>query len=168
MLPALPERPIEPSQALDAVKPMAVQREAPSASLTLLQMAEEHLKNQLREGLPIKTLDDKRAVATLCARIIGDLPVDQITRKHAHQFKETALKLPPRMHQLPVQPLEKVIAEAKTTISLTTFNNYVKNLTTFLTTQFGRATARGIPSTACGFGSGERPVRSAVCSPRMT
>ncbi|OYT95192.1 MAG: hypothetical protein CFE49_14120 [Pseudomonas sp. PGPPP3] len=131
VLPALPERPIELPQAPDAVKPMAVQQEAQSASLTLLQMAEEHLKNQLREGLPIKTLDDKRAVATLCARIIGDLPVDQITRKHAHQFKETALKLPPRMHQLPVQPLEKVIAEAKTTISLTTFNNYVKNLTTF-------------------------------------
>lgn len=51
VLPALPERPIERLQALDAVKPMAVQREAQSASLTLLQMAEEHLKNQLREGL---------------------------------------------------------------------------------------------------------------------
>lgn len=131
VLPALPERPVEPPQVIAPVKPMAVQREAPSASPTLLQVAEEHLKNQLREGLPIKTLDDKRAVATLCARIIGDLPVDQITRKHAHQFKETALKLPPRMHQLPVQPLEKIIAEAKATISLTTFNNYVKNLTTF-------------------------------------
>jgi integrase len=131
VLPAWSERPVETRHTLAPVKPIPMQQDAPSASLTLLQVADEHLKNQEREGLPIKTLDDKRAVATLCARIIGDLPVDQVTRKHAHQFKETALKLPPRMHQLPAQPLEKTIAEAKTTISLTTFNNYVKNLTSF-------------------------------------
>lgn len=131
VLPAWSERPVEPPQTLAPVKLIPVQQDAPSTSLTLLQVADEHLKNQEREGLPIKTLDDKRAVARLCARIIGDLPVDQVTRKHAHQFKETALKLPPRMHQLPTQPLEKIIAEAKTTISLTTFNNYVKNLTSF-------------------------------------
>ncbi len=79
----------------------------------------------------MKSLDDKRAVAVLLTRIIGDMPIDQITRKDAHLFRETALKLPPRLHQLPDQPLEWSIAEATTTISVTTFNNYVKNLTTF-------------------------------------
>lgn len=64
-------------------------------------------------------------------RIIGDMPIDQIIRKEAHLFRETALKLPPRPHQLPDQSLDQFIAAATTTISVTTFNNYGKNLTTF-------------------------------------
>lgn len=67
----------------------------------------------------------------LLTRIIGDMPIDRITRKDAHLFREAALKLPQRLHQLPDQPLEQSIAEATSTISVTTFNNYVKNLTTF-------------------------------------
>lgn len=113
-------------------KASAVSRpDTPSGSLTLMQVADELLVQQKREGLPVKTLDDKRSVALLFTRIIGDMPISQITRKDAHQFRETALKLPPRLYQLPEQPLEKTIAEAKSTISITTFNNYVKNLTTF-------------------------------------
>ncbi|WP_244157266.1 phage integrase SAM-like domain-containing protein [Phytopseudomonas argentinensis] len=83
--------------------------------------------------MSIKALDDKRAVATLLVRIIGDQPINLITRQEAHRFRETALKLPPRMHQLSVTTLEEAIAQAETTISLTTFNNYVKNLTTVFT-----------------------------------
>lgn len=65
-------------------------------------------------------------------RIVGDLPVDLITRQDARKYRETALKLPPRIYQLPEgQSLEQIIENASTTISLTTFNNYVKNLTTF-------------------------------------
>lgn len=87
---------------------------------------------QKMEGVSAKTMDDKRAVAALLIRIIGDLPINLITRKDAHQFRETALKLPPRLNQLPSsQSLESIIKEATTTISLTTFNNYVKSLTTF-------------------------------------
>lgn len=100
-------------------------------SPAFLVVVEEHLAQQQREGVLAKSLDDKRAVAVLLTRIIGDLPIDQITRKDAHLFRETALKLPPRLHQLPYQPLEQSIAEATSTISITTFNNYVKNLTTF-------------------------------------
>jgi len=40
---------------------------------------------------------------------------------------EAALKLPPRLHQLPDQPLEQSIAEATTTISVTAFNNQVES-----------------------------------------
>lgn len=94
-------------------------------------VVEEHLREQAREGVSLKTLDDKKAVASLLVRVIGDQPINLITRKEAHQFRETALKLPPRIHQLSVASLEEAIAQAGTTISLTTFNNYVKNLTTF-------------------------------------
>lgn len=94
-------------------------------------VVDEQLTHQRREGVAVKSLDDKRAVAVLLTRIIGDMPIDQITRKDAHLFRETALKLPPRLHQLPDQPLDQSIAEATTTISVTTFNNYLKNLTTF-------------------------------------
>lgn len=96
-----------------------------------LAVVDEQLVQQRREGVAVKSLDDKRAVAVLLTRIIGDMPIDQITRKDAHLFRETALKLPPRLYQLPDQPLEQSIAEATSTISVTTFNNYVKNLTTF-------------------------------------
>ncbi len=67
----------------------------------------------------------------LLARITGDMPIDQITRKDPHLFRVTALTLPPRLQQLPDQLLEQSIAEATTTISVTTSNNYVKSLTTF-------------------------------------
>ena len=39
---------------------------------------------QRREGVAVKSLDDKHAVAVLLPRIIGDMPVDQITQKDAH------------------------------------------------------------------------------------
>lgn len=106
--------------------------DAPAAEpLRFLAVVDELLAHQLREGVLLKSLDDKRAVAVLLTRIIGDVSIDQITRKDAHRFRETALKLPPRLNQLPDQPLEQSIAEATSTISITTFNNYVKNLTTF-------------------------------------
>jgi len=90
------------------------------------------LEQQSHEGVAAKTLSDKRSVAELMTRIVGDLPVDLITRQDARKFREVALKLPPRMNQLPEgQSLEQIIETATTTISLTTFNNYVKNLTTF-------------------------------------
>lgn len=109
------------------VKVPAVVQQSPR----FLAVVDEQLGQQRREGIAVKSLDDKRAVAVLLTRIIGDMPIDQITRKDAHLFRETALKLPPRLHQLPDQPLEQSIAEATSTISVTTFNNYVKNLTTF-------------------------------------
>jgi len=96
-----------------------------------MEVVDEHIAAQAREGVSKKALDDKRAVALLLTRIVGDKPISAVTRKDAHQFRETALKLPPRLYQLPEMPLEEIIAQTKTSISVTTFNNYVKNLTTF-------------------------------------
>ena len=108
----------------------ALVKDRPDLAPKFSVVVEEHLREQAREGVSLKTLDDKRAVAALLVRVIGDQPINLITRKEAHRFRETALKLPPRIHQLPVMSLEQAIAQAETTISLTTFNNYVKNLTT--------------------------------------
>lgn len=108
-------------------------QDRPELAPKFSEVVEQHLQEQLREGVLLKTLDDKRAVATLLVRIIGDHPINLITRNEAHQFRETALKLPPRLNQLSVASLEEAIAQAETTISLSTFNNYVKNLTTFFT-----------------------------------
>ncbi|PWB31474.1 hypothetical protein DCO48_16705 [Pseudomonas sp. SDI] len=125
--------PSQPSVAVSVapVRPSVIEPSVTPQSPGFLAVVEEHLAQQCREGVLVKSLDDKRAVAVLLTRIIGDLPIDQITRKDAHRFRETALKLPPRLHQLPDQPLEQTIAEATSTISVTTFNNYIKNLTTF-------------------------------------
>ncbi|WP_065760378.1 site-specific integrase [Pseudomonas defluvii] len=108
--------------------------DVPSVSPSFSKVVEECLGQQGLEGVSVKTLDDKRSVATLLVRIIGDLPMDLITRQDARKFRETALKLPPRINQLPSSlSLEEVIKTATSTISHTTFNNYVKNLTTFFT-----------------------------------
>lgn len=106
--------------------------DAPSSSPSFSRVVEECLEQQRMEGVSTKTIDDKQSVAALLVRIIGDLPIDLITRQNARKFREIALQLPPRLNQLPDgQSLEEVIRMATSTISLTTFNNYVKNLTTF-------------------------------------
>jgi len=111
---------------------MGLVPDSPSTSPRFSKVVEECLVQQEQEGVSTKTIDDKRSVASLLVRIIGDMPIDLITRQDARKFRETALKLPPRLNQLPEgQSLEEIIKTATSTISLTTFNNYVKNLTTF-------------------------------------
>ncbi|MGU1832539.1 DUF6538 domain-containing protein [Pseudomonas aeruginosa] len=113
---------------------MGLVPDSPSTSPRFSKVVEECLGQQEQEGVSTKTIDDKRSVASLLVRIIGDMPIDLITRQDARKFRETALKLPPRLNQLPEgQSLEEVIKTATRTISLTTFNNYVKNLTTLFT-----------------------------------
>lgn len=111
---------------------MGLVPDSPSASPCFSRVVEECLGQQEQEGVSTKTIDDKRSVAALLVRIIGDMPIDLITRQDARRFREVALKLPPRLNQLPDgQSLEEIIKTATSTISFTTFNNYVKNLTTF-------------------------------------
>lgn len=111
---------------------MGLVPDSPSTSPRFSKVVEECLGQQGQEGVSTKTIDDKRSVASLLVRIIGDMPIDLITRQDARKFRETALKLPPRLNQLPEgQSLEEIIKTATSTISHTTFNNYVKNLTTF-------------------------------------
>lgn len=129
-----PQKPRRASTRASSGQGMGLLPDAPSASPCFSRVVEECLEQQGREGVSTKTIDDKRSVATLLVRIIGDLPVDLISRQDARKFRETALKLPPRLYQLPDgQSLEEVIKTATSTISFTTFNNYVKNLTTFFT-----------------------------------
>lgn len=129
-----PEAASDALQARPVSVPVGQPSSASTASPRLTEVIEEHLAQQEREGVLLKTLDDKRAVGLLLVRIVGDLPINQYTRKDAHRFRETALRLPPRYNRFPVsKTLEAIIAEAKETISTTTFNNYVKNLTTFFT-----------------------------------
>jgi len=100
---------------------------------SLSQVMEEYESRQRLDGVSEKTISDKRAVVDLLVRIVGDLPVKHVVRKDAQSFIETALKLPPRLNQLPKKHLKQLIKGAETTISATTFNNYVKNLTTLFT-----------------------------------
>lgn len=126
------QKPRRASASASSGRSIGLLPDAPSTSPSFSKVVEECLEQQQREGVSTKTIDDKRSVATLLVRVIGDLPIDLITRQDARKFRETALKLPPRLNQPPDgQSLEEVIKTATSTISLTTFNNYVKNLTTF-------------------------------------
>ncbi len=132
-VPGLPEH---RNNVIPVISPMLLQMPGSASAASepskgFMEVVDEHIAAQEREGVSKKALDDKRAVALLLARIVGDKPINTVTRKDAHQFRETALKLPPRLYQFPEMPLEEIIAQARSTISVTTFNNYVKNLTTF-------------------------------------
>ncbi|XKY14922.1 site-specific integrase [Stutzerimonas stutzeri] len=120
--------PLPPAQG--HVPAPALTQQKPVVSPSLSSLASSYLAQQEREGVAPKTLQDKRAVVSLLGKIVGDLPVAQITRKEALLFRETALKLPPRLGQIQDLSLNEIVSSASETISVTTFNHYVKNLTT--------------------------------------
>ncbi|UTW13375.1 site-specific integrase [Marinobacterium rhizophilum] len=122
-----PERDSVPRIATPLPVLEAPEKACPKLSVVL----EQYLKAQRREGVGEKTLGDKKSIVELLIRIVGDLPMHRYQRQQAQQFKETALQLPPRVNQKGKVSLEQLIAEAETTISTTTFNNYVKYLTAF-------------------------------------
>jgi len=112
---------------------------ADTAGPMISEVLNDYLQEQQREGVSLKTLSDKRSVVQLFIRIVGDLPINEINRKEARKFKSVALKLPPRINLLSDKPLDRLIEAAEETISITTFNNYVKNLSTV----FGFAETEG-------------------------
>ena len=105
-----------------------------SSSAPLLSaVLNEYFVAQRLEGAGERTIRTKLGVANLLYQIIGDVPVDKYSRAMMQTFKSTALKLPPRLKQLEDISIEDAIAQAKTTISVITFNNYVKDLSTVFT-----------------------------------
>lgn len=101
-----------------------------SAAPTLSEVMEEYAAQQAIEGVSPKTVAAKRAVVRLLKRVIGDLPLDLIRRREAQAFRQTALTLPPWASQRPDQSLVNLARDATTTINVSTFNHYVKNLKT--------------------------------------
>lgn len=122
----------ERPQALTEIKKVPRKRSKPPVKQgpKLSEVLIEYLKEQRLQGVGEKTIGDKKSVVELLILIIGDLTLKKVERHHARKFKNTALKLPPRIGQHSKKPLEKMIAESESTISITTFNNYVKNLNT--------------------------------------
>ncbi len=110
----------------ESSEPLASRSIAP----TLSEVMEEYAARQAMEGVSPKTVAAKRAVVRLLKRVIGDLPLDLVTRQEAQAFRQTALTLPPWASQRPEQPLTRLAREADTTINISTFNHYVKNLKT--------------------------------------
>lgn len=105
-----------------------------SPAKRLSEVLESYRKQQELEGVSLKTLDDKQAVINLLIRVVGDLPITDYTIESVKQFRETALQLPPlatrTLAQKPNMTLAQLIEKADKTISITTYNNYVKNLVT--------------------------------------
>ncbi|MDP4532513.1 tyrosine-type recombinase/integrase [Marinobacter salarius] len=97
---------------------------------TITQVMDEYGQYQRMEGVSLKTVADKASVVALLVRIVGDVPVSHLNRKDAQSFRETALKLPPRATQQSEKSLAKLAEQADKTISVTTFNHYVKHLKT--------------------------------------
>jgi len=91
----------------------------------------EYLKTQRLNGVSEKTVGDKRSVVELLIKVVGDCGIGEVDRNTAKRFRDVALQLPPRMHQLGVKTLEQAIEKAQElgkTITSTTYNNYVKYL----------------------------------------
>ncbi|MCE8052298.1 site-specific integrase [Halomonas daqingensis] len=105
-----------------------------TATKTLTEVFESYRHQQELEGVSLKTLDDKQAVVALLVRIVGDKPIAHYSIETAMQFRKVALTLPPlatrTLSQKPHLSMEQLIEKADKTISITTYNNYVKNLIT--------------------------------------
>ena len=130
-----------------AAVPKVIRKASPVSEVTntspkLSKVFEQYRKKQLLDGVGEKTLDDKRSVMNLLIRIIGDLPVSGYQRSHANKFKDIALQLPTQVNRKGDVSIRQLIENAKFTISTTTFNNYIKNITTVFT----YATREGICS----------------------
>lgn len=128
----LGRRPDLNTLALDA--PISVpdtDRHFVNDSPTISKLLDSYREKQELEGVSQKTIDDKAAVVHLFIRVVGDIPVSEISMTHAKAFRDTALKVPPMVTRLlKTKTLDQVIAQAEKTISVTTYNNYVKNLST--------------------------------------
>jgi integrase len=85
---------------------------------------------QQNEGVRKKTISDKDAQVALLIRIVGDIPIRNFGREEARSFKEIAMQLPPGYTHTEGKSIKQLVEKAQSTISVTTFNNYVKNLTT--------------------------------------
>lgn len=105
----------------------ATHSSAKSKAPKVSQVLSEMTLQQQAQGVSAKTLGDKAAVVRLFVGMVGDLPIDCITRADAQAFKVKAAKLPPRINGKPERyPVSK--GEAEKVITLTTLNNYVKML----------------------------------------
>jgi integrase len=103
---------------------------ATNASPKLSAVFNQYLKTQRLDGVGEKTLGDKQSVINLLMRIIGDLPISGYQRIHANKFKDTALQLPTQVSRRGDVSIQELIDNARFTITATTFNNYIKNITT--------------------------------------
>ncbi|WP_205598533.1 site-specific integrase [Halomonas sp. NO4] len=93
---------------------------------------EAYKRQQALEGVSIKTIDDKEFIINLLIRVIGNIQVEAITLDHAKRFREVALQLPPRLNRIKGdKSLNTIIKEATTNITITTYNNYIKYLSSF-------------------------------------
>lgn len=100
----------------------------------LSELFETYRLSQLREGVSLKTIDDKEAVIRLLCLICRNKRIDYYTLDDAKMFREKALQLPPlalrTLQRHPEKSLSDLIGRGNTTISVTTYNNYIKNLST--------------------------------------
>ena len=128
------------SDLIDASRPVLIPSDTHSLSTpvpTLSQFFESYRQFQLVQGVSLKTLDDKEAVVRLLLLICSDKRIDYYTLDDAKLFREKALQLPPlalrTLQKHPNKALSDLIGSGESTISITTYNNYVKNLSTIFT-----------------------------------
>ena len=132
---------IAPDSALiDASRPIVKPTDTHSLSTpvpTLSQFFELYRQFQLVQGVSLKTLDDKEAVIRLLLLICQDKRIDCYSIDDAKLFREKALQLPPlalrTLKKHPNKTLSDLIGCGGPTISITTYNNYIKNLSTIFT-----------------------------------
>ena len=126
----LVSRPLEASLSLPVQLAKSASKQPQMPCLKLSEVWAKYRLEQQREGVREKTICDKDAQVSLLIRIVGDIPIRNFGREEARLFKDIAQQLPPSYKNSAGRSIKQLVQNAKTTISVTTFNNYVKNLTT--------------------------------------
>lgn len=93
----------------------------------------DYLEVQKREGLRLKTIWDKEHIVKILIKIVGDKPIEAFTLADAKKFRDTALQLPPRVSRYFEEgsTVAQVLKMNKGTISISSYNNWAKNLVAF-------------------------------------
>ncbi|WP_108444211.1 site-specific integrase [Halomonas denitrificans] len=121
----LPEAYLEAMQTLQGIEGVS--------GPMLTKVLEDCKKHHERLGSRPKTIWEKEFTCRLLAKIVGEKPIEAYTKEDARAFRDTVLQLPPRFNKLIEEKkmsVKSIIKRnaGKQTITVTTFNNYIRAL----------------------------------------
>ena len=98
-------------------------------SSTLEEVIEEYCEEKIREGSwTAKSEQENRAIYTLLVRILGNIPIDDITAAKARDYKHVLMRLPPNINKSPLyrsKTLPEILDMAPKAMSTTTVNKNI-------------------------------------------
>lgn len=131
----------KPTVQTQSVSDGVKETSSPSSDVHLLsEIIKQYISDRQSEWTP-KTSKDISSVFNLIIGLIGDIPIESITRAKAREFKNQLLKLPPNVSKLypkhsPLEVLKMIDSgkiTVKATLSIKSVNKHISRLSWLMT-----------------------------------